>query len=140
VQHQLCGAPLDSRQRNFRQQRNWIVITLPPRHGIQIAKQRDRIVIPAPPQVARQGPQALLHRSNEAIQASRFTYNWRHLRRRGYEHANFGLTKLAGLGRLHDQYALQNTSVDQRHAEKSLVPVLTGLTKIFKSRMLLCVL
>ncbi len=82
----------------------------------------------------------LLNRSNEAIQASSLAHDGRHLRRCRDKHANFGLAKFARRGGLHDQYALQNASVDQRHAEKSLVTVLTGLTKIFKSRMLFCVL
>src|ERR1700677_707380 len=70
VQDQLRGAALNSRKRNVAQQRNRIVVALPPWARIEIAKQRDRIVIPTPPQIARQGPQALLHRSDEAVETS----------------------------------------------------------------------
>ncbi len=56
VQHQFRRAPLDLSQRHLAEQGDGILIELPPAGRIQIAKQADAVVVPAPPDVARQRP------------------------------------------------------------------------------------
>ena len=46
VQHQLSGATLDLRERDFAQHGHRIVIKLPPADWIEVAEQAGRIVIP----------------------------------------------------------------------------------------------
>ncbi len=50
VQHQFPRAPLNRRQRHLPQQRDGIVVELPPAYRIEIAEQAGGVVIPAPPQ------------------------------------------------------------------------------------------
>ena len=81
VQHQLAGAALHLGQGNLRKQGDGIVIELPPAHRIEIAKQAAGVVVPAPPQIARQRPQPLLGGSDKAIQSARFAHHRAHLGR-----------------------------------------------------------
>src|SRR5271167_671045 len=66
VQHQLRSATLQPSQRKLRQQRNWILIQLPPAHRIEVTEQAGGIVIPTPPQIASQRPESLLRGRDEA--------------------------------------------------------------------------
>ena len=63
VQHQFAGAALDLRQRHLAEQRDRIVIELAPARRIEIAEHVDRVLIPTPPEIARQGPEPLLKRA-----------------------------------------------------------------------------
>ena len=81
VQHQFAGAALHLRQRNLRQQSDGIVIELPPAHRIEVAEQAAGVVVPAPPQIARQRPEPLLGGRDEAIQSASFADHRRHLGR-----------------------------------------------------------
>ena len=117
-----------------------IVIELPPAHGIEVAEQTAGIVVPAPPQVARQRPQALLRRSDEAVQGARFADDRSHLGSGLAQHANFIFPKDTGRDGLHYQHALQHAAVDQRNAEKRLVSLFAGFAEIFEAWMFLYLL
>ena len=56
VQHHFPRTALDSGERNFAEKRDRIVIELVPTDGIEVAKQADSIVVPAPANIAREGP------------------------------------------------------------------------------------
>ena len=132
-----CARRSSRGQRNFREQRDRIVIELPPAQRVQIAEQAGGIVVPAPPQIARQGPQALLHRSDKAIERARLAHHRRDLRGGLGQHLNFVVVKNARVDRLHHQNALQNAAIDQRHSQKRLVSLLARLAEIFEARMIL---
>ena len=119
------------------EQRDRIVIELPPAHRIQIAEQAGGIVVPAPPQIARQRPQPLLRGSDEAIQRARLAHHRRDLRGRLGQHLDFVVRESARLDRLHHQNALQNSAIDQRHAEKGLVGLFARFAEILEARMIL---
>ena len=67
MQHQFPGAALNPRQRKGGKHGNGIVIELPPTHRIEVQKQTAGVVVPTPPEIARQRPKPLLGGSNEAI-------------------------------------------------------------------------
>jgi hypothetical protein len=139
VQHEFRRALFERSERNFAEHRNRIVIELAPGHRIDVAEQRRRIAVPAPPEIAREGPEALLHRRDETIEAARLADDGRDLRRGLHQHAHFIFAEIARFRGLNDQYALQDSAIDQRNAEKSFVAVFAGFAKIFESRMFLCV-
>ena len=56
MQHQFGCAAFDFAELHLVQQRDGILIQFPPARGIQIAKQADAVVVPAPPDVTRQRP------------------------------------------------------------------------------------
>ena len=124
MQHQFTGARLQFRQREFAQQRNWIVIQLIPSHRIQIKEQSNGIVIPAPPQIARQRPQPLLRRNDESVERSGFANDRSHLPGSFGQHTNFIFRKNSGFDRLHNQNTLQYAAIDQRNAQERLIGVL----------------
>ena len=135
VQHQFARAALERRQRHLGQQRDGIVIQLPPAHRIQIAEQAGGIVVPAPPQIARQRPQPFLRRRDEAIERARLADHRRNLRGGFHQHPNFVLAEYARFDRLHHQHALQHAVIDQRDAQERLVGVFAGLAEILEARM-----
>ncbi len=137
MQHQLRGAGFQFGQRKLSQQRHRIVVQFIPARRIQIEKQAGRIVVPTPPQIARQGPQPLLQRSNETIKRSGFAHNWSDLGGRFRQHSNLVFAENAGLDRLHDQNALQNSAIDQRNSQERLVGILASVPKILKPGMIL---
>ncbi len=97
------------------------MIQLAPAHRIQVAKQADGIVIPAPPQVARQRPQPLLRGRDEAIERAGFADHRRDLRGGLRQHANLFRVKDARLDGLHHQDALQDAAIDEGNSEKRLI-------------------
>ena len=56
MQDEFGGAALDFAERHFIQQGDGILIELAPADGIEIAEEVGAVVIPAPPDVASQGP------------------------------------------------------------------------------------
>src|ERR1035438_9549265 len=56
VQHEFSGAAFDLRERYFGEQRDRIVIQLPPAVRIEIEKQTSGVIVPAPPQIASERP------------------------------------------------------------------------------------
>src|SRR5580658_7266108 len=121
VQNQFRRAAFDLFQRNFAEHRNWILIQLPPAHGIQIAKKADAVVIPAPPQVARERPEALLRRSDEAVQSTRLADHGSDLVRSFYQHTDFRLAEDPRVFGLNDEHTLQNAPIDEGHAQKGVI-------------------
>ena len=61
VQHELAGAAFDAGKRKFRASSDTgLWLSCAPAHRIEIAKQAGGVVVPAPPEIARQRPQAFL--------------------------------------------------------------------------------
>ena len=73
-------APLQHCQRDLTEQRNRIVVQLPPSGGIEVAEQSCWFCIPTPPEIARQCPQAFLSRSDKPVERSGLTDDRRYLR------------------------------------------------------------
>ena len=114
-----------------------IVIELPPAHRIEVAEQAGGVVVPAPPQIARQRPEPLLRGRDEAVERARFAHHRRHLRGGLRQHADLVFAESPRLHGLHHQNALQHAAVDQRHAQKRLVGVFAGFPEILEARMVL---
>ncbi len=111
------------------------MVEFPPAHRVQVAEQAGGILIPAPPQIARDRPQFFLRRGDEAIERARLADHRRYLRRRFGQHANFIVRKSSGLDRLHHQDALQHAAVDDGDAQEGLVGIFARLAEIFEARM-----
>ena len=118
-----------------RKQGDGIVIELPPAHRIEIAKQTAGVVVPAPPQIARQRPQPLLSGRDKAVQSASFADHRAHLGRGLAQHADFVLAKHARRDGLHHQHSLQHAAIDQGNAQERLVCVFAGFTEIFEAGM-----
>ena len=89
VQGEFSGSRLQLGEWKLRQQGNRIVIKSAPAYGIEIKEQPHRVMVPTPPQVARQSPEPFLRGSNETIERARFAYDRGDLGRRFAQHANF---------------------------------------------------
>ncbi len=137
MQNQFRSAPLDLSQWNLAEQRDWILVQLPPARGIQIAKQADAIVVPAPPNVAGQRPEPFLRRSNESVQRASLAHHRRHLVGRLHQHANFILPEDPRVLGLHNQNSLQDPAVDQRYAQERSVFFFPRFFEVLESRMIL---
>src|SRR5215471_6749157 len=135
IENQFGGACFQAAQREFAKQRYRIVIQLAPADGVKVKEQVDRIVVPAPPQVARYGPQAFLCRCNEAVEGARLTDDGRHLIGGLGQHADFVFRENPRLDGLYDQDTLKHSSVDQGNAEKRLESVFTRFLEILEAWM-----
>ncbi len=80
-------------------------------------------MIPAPPEIACERPQAFLQRSNEAIQCTSFADDGRDLRGRFGQHVNLIGAERPGFDGLDNEDALENSPIDQWNTEKRLVSV-----------------
>ena len=136
VQHQLGGAALDLVERNFVEQGDGILIRLAPARRVEIAKEADAVVVPTPPEIARERPEALLRRGDEAVEGARLADDGRDLVGRLGQHADLSFAKDAGFFGLNDENALQNSAIDQRHAEEGLVVVFAGFLEVLEARMI----
>ena len=56
VQDEFGGAMFELFQRHLAEQRDGILVKLTPTHGIEVAEEADRVLVPTPPEVAREGP------------------------------------------------------------------------------------
>ena len=121
VQHQFTGAPFHHGQRNLRKQGDRIVIELPPAHRIEVAEQTAGVVVPTPPQVARQRPQPFLGGSDKAVERAGFADHRADLGRGLGQHADFILAEDPGRNGLDYQNSLQDAAIDQRNAQERLV-------------------
>ena len=113
------------------------MVQFAPTRRIQIKKQARRVMVPTPPQIARQRPEPLLQRGDEAIERSRFAYYRSDLRGRLRQHSNFFFAEHAGFDGLHHQNSLQNAPFNQGNAEKRLVSILARIPKILEPGMVL---
>ena len=118
VQYQFVGAALNAGQRHLAQQRHRIVVELAPARRIEIEKNVDRVLIPTPPEVARQGPQPFLDGSDKTRERARLADDRRQLGSGLRHHMDFDFVKAAVLDSLNDEDALQDTPIDERHAKK----------------------
>jgi hypothetical protein len=137
VQDELGGAKLQLFQRHLAEQGDRVLIELPPARGVEIAKKADRVMVPAPPQVARQRPEPLLRRADEAVEGTRLAHHGSDLVGGVDQHANLVLAEDARLPGLHDEHALQDSAVDEGHAEEGVVLLFAGLLEVLEARMLL---
>ncbi len=131
MQHQLSGAALNLTEGHLVEQSNWILIQLPPAGGIEVAKQVDTVVIPAPPHVLCQGPQALLCGCDKAVKRTSLADNRRNLLGQLRQHADFVIAEDPWLLGLHHQDALQNAAIDERHSKKRVVLFFAGFLEEF---------
>src|SRR5579859_958272 len=137
VKHQFGRSSFQLRQGNFAQQSHRIMVQVTPPRRIQVQKKALRVMVPTPPQIARQRPQALLQWRNEAIQGARFAHHWRDLHRSLAQHAYFFCTEHASFHSLDDKDTLQNAAIHQRNAQKRLISVLAGVAEIFETGVIL---
>ena len=115
MEGQLGGALFDPGERHLVEEGNGIVAQLSPAAGVEVAKKGDGILVPAPPDVARDAPEAFLQGCNKAREGARLAY---------------------GCG-LHDEDALQDAAINEGDAEEGLVSVLVGLFDVLKAGMVL---
>jgi hypothetical protein len=127
MQHELARALFNFSQWHLVEQRDWILIKLPPARRIEIAKETGAIVVPAPPYIARQLPQLFLRRRDEAIECPRLAHNGRHLPGCFNQHADLIFAKRPLVFSLNHEHALQNAAIDERHAEEGLILRFAGL-------------
>ena len=136
MKHKFPGAALDLREGHLVQQRNRIIVQLAEAHRVQIAEQADAILIPAPPKVTRESPEALLGGGNEAVEHPRLTHDRCYLRGGFHQHADVLRLENARLNGLYHEHALKDAAVDQRNAQKRLVLFFARLAEKFESGML----
>ena len=74
-------------------------------------------------------PRALVRRRDELLQRARLADDRRELRAGRHQHAHVVGVEDARLDRLHDQHALQQAAIDDRHAEERVVRILAGLAE-----------
>ncbi len=111
------------------------MIELAPPQRIEFAKQTTRIVIPAPPEVAGQGPEPLLDRRDETVEGAGFAHHVRHPVRGLGEQTNLIFREDSRLHGLDYQHALQHAAIDQRNSEERLVSIFAGFAEILETRM-----
>ena len=132
----ICAARLSSRSSvDLLQHRDRIVIALLPQHRIEIAKQADALVVPAPPQVLRKRGEPLMHRRHELPDGARLADNRRQLRAGGRQQLDVLVGEGARLARLHDEHALQHAAIDHRHAHERAKRILAGIAEVLEPRM-----
>src|SRR2546423_7318916 len=136
MQYKFGSAGFELRQRKLREQRDRIVIQFTPAYWVKVEKQANGIVVPAPPEVARQCPKPFLRWSNKSVERARFAYHWRHLGSSLGQHANFVFGKGPRFDRLHYQHSLQDSAIDEWNSQEGLVGVLARLLEILESRMI----
>src|SRR5262245_48781756 len=140
VQDELRSALLELIDRHVLQQRDRIIVQGAPQLGIQLAKERCRFVVPAPPQILSQLAQTLMSRSDELAKPAGFADNWRQLRPGGHKHSDMILAESARFYCLEDQNALEQATVDQGHTEEGMIGVFACLGEVLESRMGACVI
>ena len=137
MQDQFGGAAFQLFERDLAEQRDGVLVELTPAGGVQVAKEPDGVLIPAPPEVACQGPESLLGRPDEAVQGARLADDRGDLAGRFDQHADLVLAKGARLLGLDDEDALQDATVDQRHTQEGVVVLFAGLLEELEAGMVL---
>ena len=84
--------------------------------GVQITKKADAVVVPAPPEIVGEGPEAILRGSDEAVEGTGFADHRGDLVGGFDELANLRLSKDAWLFGLEDEDADEYSAVDERDA------------------------
>src|SRR5215831_8909348 len=137
VKHHFCSASFKFSQRDSVEQRDGIVVHFVPPGGVEIHEDAGRVVIPAPPKVAREGPKALLQWRNKTVERASFTDDGGNLRGRICEHADLIGAENACLNGLDHEHTLEDAPVDQRYTKEGLVGIFAGVPKILETRMIL---
>src|SRR5258707_889660 len=100
---------------------------------IQFAKNAGHLVVPAPPEISREGPQAFLSGSDETRQITGLADDGGNLGGRIGQHPDFLVQKDAGLNGLNHKYALQNAPLDDGNSKERLELILACFTKVFEA-------
>ena len=135
VQHERRRALFEQRGRYLPEQGDRIVIECAPQRRVERPEEARGVVIPAPPHVARERIQPLVCGCDKLPQRARLAYDRGELRSCHREHTDRIGAECARLGRLDDEYALQQSLVDERDPEKRVIRVFAGLAEIFEPRM-----
>ncbi len=135
VQRELRRAIVERPHLDQLQQRDRIVIQLAPQQGIQLAKERGALVIPAPPEVLRQLAQPVMRRRHEVLRRSSIVHEGSQLRPRHRQHPDVVIAERARAGGLHDEHALEHAVVNNRHAQEGPVRILARVTEILEAGM-----
>ncbi len=93
-------------------------------------------MVPAPPDVPCQRPQAFLGGADEAIQCARLADHRRHLAGCFDESANLALAEDPWILGLNHQHTLQYAAIDEGHTEKGVIDFLTRFLEILEAGML----
>src|SRR5581483_1856418 len=118
VQHHFARAPFDAGKRDLAEKRDGVLVELPPARRVQFTEKARGVVVPAPPEITRESPQALLRRSNKSIQRARLTHDRSNLGRRLDKRTDLFFAENSRFDGLHHQYTLQNAAIDQRHTQE----------------------
>ena len=122
-------------ERHLRQQRDRIVVELPPATGIEVAEQAGRVLVPAPPQVAGQRRRRSCAGAMNCprVRASLTTCeSWCPA---ALMAATIGRIERPRVDGLHHQHALQHAAVDERDAEERAIGILAGFPEVLEARM-----
>ena len=136
----LCSASCDARSSSLSIGICWSSATglwssSRQQHRIELAEQARRVVVPAPPEVLRERRQPLVRGRDELPERARLADDRRELRAGHRQHPHVVGAEGARLDRLHDEHALQQAAIDDRHAEERAVGILAGLGKVLEARM-----
>ena len=136
VQGEFGGARFELLERILVQQRHRTVIELTPAQRIEIVEQAGGIVIPTPPQVARQRPEPLLGRRDETVERAGFAHHGRNPLRGLGEQTNLIFRKDPRRHSLNHQNALQHAAINQGNSQERLVSILTRFAEVLEARMI----
>ena len=76
-----------------------------------------------------------MRRRDELSERARLADDRRQLRRRHHQHADIVGAEDARLDRLHDQHALEQAAIDDRHAQKRAIRIFAGLAEVLEPRV-----
>ena len=133
MQTEFSGAAFDFSQGHLVEQRDGILIQLPPAGGIEIAKQADAVVVPTPAEIAGDRPKTLLGRGDEPVQRARLADHGRDLAGGFSQLANLIFPKYPRILGLHHENTLQNAAVDERHAQEGVVYLFPRLLEVLEA-------
>ena len=140
MQTEFGGAAFDFSQGHLVEQRDGILIELPPAGGIEIAKQADAVVVPTPAEIAGDRPKTLLGRGYEPIESARLADYRRDLGGGVIQLANLIFPENPRVFGLHHENTLENAAVDERHAQEGVVYLFARLLEVLEAGVIADVL
>ncbi len=135
MQLQLLGALLERLDGDLLEQRDGVVIELPPADRIELPEEGRGVVVPAPPEVARERVKALVRRRYRLSERPRFVDDRRQLSARHHEHPHIVLAEGASLDRLHHQHAHQQPAIQDGNTQEGSIRIFARLVEVFEARM-----
>ena len=93
-------------------------------------------MVPTPPEIAGQRPEALLCGRDEAVEGAGFANDGGDLVGGFGQHADFIFAKDARFLGLDDENALQDSAIDEGNAEKGVVLLFAGFLEVFEAGMI----